>query len=602
MNDTISEELLTFTKQACEAKENDENVAVDNSDGIIWMRKWLQEHNVQTTGEENTNEEGITFFPVECPNNSSHAGAAIMILPNGAIAYKCFHDSCAKYTWQDFRRHYDSEAYNQRRLTTPHPLPAEPDNSGDEAGEACNAIPWPDNPHRAAFHGLAGDVARGFDPYTEADKTATLISFLVAIGNVINRTAYFVVSGTHHYSNLFVGLVGRTAGGRKGTSWGLIKALFEAVDEDWSKNRNANGLSSGEGLVYQVRDPLYGINKKGEEVLRDAGEPDKRLLIIESELARALQVMKREGNTLSAVLREAWDGPAVLRSLTKNDNTRASLPHISIVGHITREELRRDLEEKSFTNGLANRFLWICVRRSKLLPEGSEEYLAVINELAERLSSVMEWAKDESHHINFSDDARSKWQNVYPILSREKPGVLGFVTARAEAQVRRLAVLYAVLDCSETIELPHLHAALALFEYCEKSAAYIFGGEAQVNDPDEVKILEYLRTHNECTQTEMNNNVFKKRNTTRMREALENLSGRGQIGCRTIQTTGSVRATKIWYLPTFENSEPAPQNAIPENNEVRNSANTAGAIKETAEEEPDPLLLAILKETADQTT
>lgn len=574
MNNTINKELLDFTNNGCKVEDASVPVALDTSDGIGWMRNWLQAHNVPTTGEEHINDAGITFFPVECPNNSNHKNAAIMVMPNDTISYKCFHDSCSEFKWRDFRLTYEPAAYSQRVATLPQSLPATSDNTEDESSEGANAIPWPTDLNDAAFYGLAGEVANGFDPYTEADKPATLISFLVAFGNIINRSAFFIVSGTPHYTNFFVGLVGRTAGGRKGTSWGLVRALFEAVEQTWAINRTANGLSSGEGLVFQVRDPVYGLNRKGEEFTKDEGEPDKRLLIIESELARALQVMKREGNTLSAVLREAWDGPAILRSLTKNDNTRASLPHISIIGHITREELRRDLEANSYTNGLVNRFLWVCVRRSKLLPEGNEEYTTIIKNLAERLLFVMTWAAAKPQLITLSDAARVEWHRVYPILSREKPGILGFVTARAEAQVRRLAVLYAVLDCSEKIELSHLQGALAVFAYCEQSAEYIFGSEAIVNDPNEIKIIEYLRNHGDCSQTTITNKVFKKRNTMKMRDALESLSARGVVGCRKIKTENAVKTTQMWYLTNSVNSNPTPQPVLNDNTEGRNSANS----------------------------
>jgi hypothetical protein len=49
---------------------------------------------------------------------------------------------------------------------------------------------------------------------------------------------------------------------------------------------------------------------------------------------------------------------------------------------------------------------------------------------------------------------------VYPSLSAERPGLLGAVTARAEAQCVRLALLYTLLDGKANIEVPHLDAAL----------------------------------------------------------------------------------------------------------------------------------------------
>ena len=176
--------------------------------------------------------------------------------------------------------------------------------------EGDSAIPWPEPLDEAALYGVPGEVVKKLSPFTEADEAALLMNFLVAMGNVIGRAAWWEVSGTNHYCNLFVALVGDTSKGRKGTSWGPIRELMLLVDEDWGRFRHVGGLSSGEGLVWQVRDEIYRI-RGGKEELEDKGEPDKRLLIIESELGRGLKAMVREGNTLSAMLREAWDGPGV---------------------------------------------------------------------------------------------------------------------------------------------------------------------------------------------------------------------------------------------------------------------------------------------------
>ena len=46
------------------------------------------------------------------------------------------------------------------------------------------------------------------------------------------------------------------------------------------------------------------------------------------------------------------------------------------------------------------------------------------------------------------EKARELWEEVYPELSDGQPGLVGDVTSRAEAQVLRLAALYAVLDFS----------------------------------------------------------------------------------------------------------------------------------------------------------
>jgi hypothetical protein len=72
-------------------------------------------------------------------------------------------------------------------------------------------------------------------------------------------------------------------------------------------------------------------------------------------------------------------------------------------------------------------------------------------------------------------EARKDWEAIYPFLSREEPGLLGAVVARAEAHTVRLAMVYALLDGDHMIRRAHLKAAHALWNYCEASARYIFG-------------------------------------------------------------------------------------------------------------------------------
>jgi hypothetical protein len=59
-----------------------------------------------------------------------------------------------------------------------------------------------------------------------------------------------------------------------------------------------------------------------------------------------------------------------LQTLTKSSAIKATAPHVSIVGHITSDELRRDLAATETANGFGNRFLWVLVKRSKELPNG----------------------------------------------------------------------------------------------------------------------------------------------------------------------------------------------------------------------------------------
>jgi hypothetical protein len=194
---------------------------------------------------------------------------------------------------------------------------------------------WPESVNPAALIGLPGDVVRTIDPHTEADATSILLQFLAAIGNVVGRNPYFEVEATRHHMNLFVAIVGETSKARKGTSWGHIDRIFRQVDSEGWRGRLVSGLSSGEGLIWEVRDP-GGKDLDGRP---DPGVTDKRRMVIDGEFAATLKMLGRQGNTLSSQIRNAWDS-GDLRILTKNQAARATDAHISMVGHITRDELR----------------------------------------------------------------------------------------------------------------------------------------------------------------------------------------------------------------------------------------------------------------------
>lgn len=206
------------------------------------------------------------------------------------------------------------------------------------------------------------------------------------------------------------------------------------------------------------------------------------------------------------MLRSAWDS-GNLRSLTKNSPARATDAHVSIIGHITKDELRRLLTETESANGFANRYLFPAVRRSKYLPEGGNIDAENLNDLVTRLHSAIEFAR-QAGEITRSDEARELWARIYPELSEGKPGLLGAITARAEAQVLRWSCSYALLDCSATVEVDHLRAALALWRYCEDSAHWIFGTGTGNKNAD--RILAALKAAGQkgLTRLQITNDVF----------------------------------------------------------------------------------------------
>ena len=415
-------------------------------------------------------------------------------------------------------------------------------------------LDWPAPIDKAAHHGLVGDILKTIEPHTEADPVAILVQLLAAFGNVIGPQPHFVAEVDRHSLKLFTVLVGTSSKGRKGASWGWVERLLKCVDQEWTTGRILHGLSTGEGLIWQVRDPITKHNAiregKGkdrkivgyEDVEIDGGVSDKRLLVVESEFCRVLKVMGRDTNTLSAVLRNAWDQDR-LQTLTKNEPATATGTHISMIGHITRDELCRNLTQTETGNGFGNRFLWMCVRRSKCLPEGGSLTQADLAPLVERLQTAVTHARQVTE-IRRDEEALELWKAVYPALSEGGGGMVGAMTSRGEAQVMRLACIYTLLDLSSVIRTPHLKAALAVWNYSEKSTSYIFGGKQ--GDPIGDTILTNLRDRlpDSLTQTEISKIFQRHQDASKIERALKNLERDGLVIQQTVETGG--RPVTLW--------------------------------------------------------
>jgi hypothetical protein len=405
----------------------------------------------------------------------------------------------------------------------------------DDRLPASNPLPapagWPAAADPAVYHGLAGEIVNSIAPHTEADPIAILAQLLVAFGAATGRGAFFQVEATRHHPNQFIVLVGDSARARKGSSWDHVQALIGTADPAISA-RILTGLSSGEGVIWSVRDP------QGQ----DAGVSDRRLLVIEPEFASVLKAASRELSTLSPTLRSAWDGRP-LAILTRTAPARATGAHISLIGHITATELRHHIGAVELANGLLNRFLFFACRRVRLLPEGGKVDPLAGTGLQRRLAKALA-AASHAGAIRLSASARNDWAQAYRRLAEQKPGIAGQLSARAEAHTIRLALLYALLDANRQIEPEHLNAALALFHYAQRSAAWAL--EHSSGDPLASQIHAAL-THalpDGLTRTQLRDLLHRNASTAQLDRALGELEKDGKIESQRILTAG--RPAQLW--------------------------------------------------------
>jgi len=404
--------------------------------------------------------------------------------------------------------------------------------------------PWPKPLSGAALIGVAGEFVRIAGPQTEADPAGLLIQFLIAFGNTIGRNPYFDLAGGEcQHMNLYACLVGQSSRSRKGTAWAVVRRNLA-----WDLGRVVGTLSSGEGLIHMVHDPVEGkeaIKEKGrivgyQDTILDHGVEDKRVLVVGSEFSSVLRVMAREGSTLSAVVRDAFDTGS-LDIPTRNRPEKATGAHVSILGHITRDELVKYLVETEQVNGFGNRIMWACVQRSKLLSRGGDP--VNLTAVQTRLSAAIQSAR-KAGRITWDSEAGELWDANYPHLTRDVPGLLGALTARGEAITLRLACLYALLDCQSTIGADHLLAALEVWRYCEVSARFIFGDAT--GNPDADRILAALRGRPEgMTRTDLRDLFDRHKSADTISRALAVLQRAGLARSEAVQTGG--KPAERWF-------------------------------------------------------
>jgi hypothetical protein len=403
---------------------------------------------------------------------------------------------------------------------------------------------WPRPLAAAAFHGPLGEMVRFIEPHSEADPAAILIQALVAFGSVVGRSPRWVVEDDVHHMNLFALVVGDTAAGAKGLSWSRVRGTFAAVDSAWADGCVRWGLSSGEGLIAALKEPDPAkVGAPGMVI------PDKRLLVLETEFGKTLKVMQREHNTLSAMLRQLWETGDV--SVLTREPVSARDGHVSIIGHITPHELRDLLGRSDLRNGLANRFLFVCVKRSKSLPRGGRLDPRALEGVLGRLRA----AADRAERVgvpDFDAPAWALWEGRYESLRRLPPGLRGDLLHRGVAQVRRLACLYALADRAGVVGKEHLAAALAVWRYCVDSVVCVFGqatGNARAD-----KILDALRARPEgLTRTEIDALFQGNRKAEDIKADLGDLAGWGLA--RMVKEKTGGRPSERWQAATEETGE-----------------------------------------------
>jgi putative DNA primase/helicase len=324
--------------------------------------------------------------------------------------------------------------------------------------------------------GILGEMVSAACANSEAVPTTVAIHILARFAVTMGRTAYINIGDEQRHLRMNALIVGPTSKGRKGTSAAMPRKLFRKVEDrlGGERVRQLTALATGEGLIFQVRDPYY--DHEGE--LKDPGVSDKRLFCDVSEFAGVLAQARREAATLSTVLRDAFDG-VMLTIPTKTSFNQATDSHIVVIGSVPETEIVKTLTSADITNGLANRFPMFYSVRTQSVPFPKPTDEGLMDSFAGHIAAALQQAVTVGE-VRMTADAQEYWAFLYgEIEEKVFPPRVASLLARQSTYALIFAALLALLGRQREIGPEHLDAAMAWVDYWEQTALFVFSSSEQ---------------------------------------------------------------------------------------------------------------------------
>jgi hypothetical protein len=370
----------------------------------------------------------------------------------------------------------------------------------------------------AAYHGPIGKWVRYIAERSEAHPAALLMQALAIFGNRIGAESIedaapgFRQGESYHRTALYIMVIGESGRGAKGDSWSYAHSLLRRVDPTFIPHE---GVQTGEGFIEVLADdePLderSTINGNKVRHVKKGGQHDRRYFNFEPEYGRVLHVASRPGSTIKDIVRALWDYGST-EKVTAASRHKVTGVTLSMVCHITPPEMSRDFDEIDLMSGYGNRFLFCWSERTKSLskerPLDKSVWPRFVNPLKEALEFAFEEAPEDYIFSSTADllweDEIENWKKQYHPSS-----MVTALKSRFRPQVRRLAVIYAVADCSEYIEVEHLKAAMAVWNYSVQTVERCLS--QQTGDKDADKLFTALLEHpSGLTRRQVTMEVFK---------------------------------------------------------------------------------------------
>jgi len=389
----------------------------------------------------------------------------------------------------------------------------------------------------AAMPGPWEQLVRLWEPWTEAHPASIVLPALVMLG--IHGGEGVRVGQQRPVEYLAV--IGPSTVGRKDTG---AKIAAEFAELCGGRRPTYGQPNSGEGVWFAMRDPLD----------TDPGADDKRLVLLDTEMAATLAASHRGGATVLPALLSLYD-TGNREPLTKRDRVRVTNGMFGYVGLTVPEQFTLHVTDADRHSGLLQRLLIAAVHRVRLVPPSRALNPAIdprdIEALAEIVRDRMEAAVSRGRIWRLSRAAAEHFDAIAgELVDPARPE-----TTRGAPHVLRLATIYALTvppdptDAEERtpglVTLSHLCAGHAAWRYCSESAALLLTNDNLLDKivalaadrPFGVNKTDLFRScGNNVTATELNNAIHRGRLAGRLKvfEMENGRPGRNPIMVRAV--------------------------------------------------------------------
>ncbi len=374
--------------------------------------------------------------------------------------------------------YFDALLADPAGLETDFPPSTLPDGfrlwrTGDDRRPAPKLAP-------AAYHGPVGEYMAHARDHSEADPAGVGFTVLTYLGVWLERSViYDAGRSIRHHPSLWGALVGDSSSGGKGVAGDVAGLLLNEIDPLLVGKHSISGIGSGPALIDRL--------SPAQE-----GQPARRVVVHEHELANVLKVCEREGSTLSGDLRKAYDLKE-LGSHTRQYGDRSVEGYfLGAIGSITPTELRSLMTTVSIENGFANRWLLLHCRINRPMPGGDTIDDGTVSRIAATIHDRIGQSIGRIYSI--TGTTRERWESFYVErregIAGEGPIVRSY-SSRHVAHAARLAITFAAIDGATELEPAHIEAAIAWCDYSLDTVRYVFGDRP--TSPDAAKLLAATR-------------------------------------------------------------------------------------------------------------